>query len=86
MADQPMVVGRCVPLSPSIVRGRVDLGLPRYRLAVDDSSHYYLIPDERRREWWEWCESQDARDGIVPDWAKRIDGWSHFTFTDPRED
>lgn len=58
----------------------------RYRLAQDDSCHWYLIPADRQKDWWDWMESEDAKLGVEPEWAKRIDGWSLLTFTDPQED
>lgn len=62
---------------------REQMNPTRYRLGSDGDGHYYLFPDDKRKDWWDWV---DSRSEDVPDWAKRIDGYTHFTFTDPQED
>lgn len=62
---------------------REQMNPTRYRLGSDGDGHYYLFPDDKRKDWWAWVES---RSDEVPDWARQIDGYTHFTFTDPQED
>ena len=62
---------------------REQMSPTRWRLSSDNDGHYYLFPDDKRKDWWDWV---DSRSEDVPDWAKRIDGYTHFTFTDPQED
>lgn len=51
-----------------------------FQIVGDDSGHEYVIPIVRRAHWAQWIDSQDWQDGIVPEYAERIDG--HFTILD----
>ncbi len=61
----------------------------RYFLAQDQSTHWYLVPAERRQDWDAWCnlDEDDAASWERPDWASRLDGDpSRVTFAEPRDD
>ena len=50
--------------------------MPEYRyvkvdIVRDDSSHRYVIPSDRRHEWWAWVDSGDWDE---PYYAIRMDG------------
>lgn len=56
----------------------------RYFLSQDNDAHWYLIPDERREEWYQFvnCDGYDD----VPEFAQRLNTSHEFiTFTDPKE-
>lgn len=54
----------------------------RFRLAQDDSSHWYVIPVERSEEWSKWEESGEWD---VPEWAVELGGSpTNVTFSDWR--
>ena len=58
----------------------------RYFLTVDNSSHWYIVPVERREEWNDWREipETDERAWFAPDYATAVDGApGRVTFTDP---
>jgi hypothetical protein len=68
----------------------------RYFIGTDDSCHTYLVPETKRAEWQKWEEfqstdstkwSQEECDyaWTTPEYARRIDGWSSLTFTDPKD-
>lgn len=53
----------------------------KYALVQDDSCHWYLVPWEKKDEFWEYIdavENFDYSSGDIypqePEWAKRIDG------------
>lgn len=46
----------------------------RYTLVQDDGSHWYIIPADKEEEFHAWLESEDAEDGIAPDWANHFGG------------
>jgi hypothetical protein len=87
---------RAVQVVPN-VGTRVDLkDAPRFFIGTDDSAHYYLVQEANRAEWekWEAFQSTDSTAWsidecnyawTVPDYARRIDGWSSLHFTDPKE-
>lgn len=58
----------------------------RYFLAHDNSGHDYVVPVERKEEWFAWLEipEDDERSWDVPEYARQVDG--RLTFTDPRDD
>lgn len=59
----------------------------RYRLAQDDSCHWYLIPADKATEWEDWAYSEEAELGDTPEWASRLNGYPGLvTFEKPEED
>lgn len=58
----------------------------RYFVGHDNSGHDYLVPVERRDEFWAWAElpEDDEAGWETPDYATMIGGV--LTFTDPKED
>ena len=48
----------------------------RYFLDSDDDGHWYLVPCDRRAEWFEWHEipSDDEPSWDVPEFAYRLNG------------
>lgn len=62
--------------------------MQRFRLGSDDSGHDYLYPVEHEAEWQAWRDipEDDERSWEAPAFARRIDGVSSITFTDPQED
>lgn len=50
----------------------------KYCLVGDDSGHDYVIPSDKRDEWYELMEDD------VPDWAERVEGG--LEFENPSED
>lgn len=56
----------------------------RYFIGVDNSSHRYYVPVDRRKEFEAWSEldEEDESGWDAPEYATLIDG--EFTFTDPR--
>lgn len=46
----------------------------KFILQRDDDAHWYVIPADKQEEWAEWLESEDAEDGILPDFAEEIGG------------
>lgn len=60
------------------------MGRERFRLAQDDSSHWYIIPADQEDAWVTWFELDEGDDKWdVPEWAVRIDGSpTNVTFTD----
>jgi hypothetical protein len=59
------------------------MGEVRYTEVTDDSSHHYIIPVDRIKDWNDWYYSEDAELGHLPDYAKSIDGGT-LTFTNPK--
>lgn len=63
------------------------MSLMRYFFDQDDSSHWYLIPENLREEWYRLSEIEDSWE--LDEWQQfencRIDGISSWTFTDPKE-
>lgn len=59
---------------------------PRFRFVTDNDCHDYLIPADRYGEWdaWRNIPSDDEASWEPPGFAIAIDGYSTFTFTDPR--
>lgn len=55
-----------------------------YTEDTDQSSHHYLIPEDKLEEWGKFKEipEDDERCWDVPEWAERIDGGRLF-FTNP---
>jgi hypothetical protein len=70
-------------LATGTITGRLQ---PRYFLAQDDDSHWYLVPEQNRAEWEAWrnLPSTDERTWEHPDFAKPIDGPHTLTFADPQ--
>lgn len=57
--------------------------MKRMCLVQDDSSHWYVIPAEKRADWEAWLDSEDAEDGILPEWADGLNRHpSFYSFTD----
>lgn len=47
----------------------------RYCLVQDESAHWYVIPVNRREDWYRFVESLDKDDCPVPDgWAVPVGG------------
>jgi hypothetical protein len=62
--------------------------MQRYFFSQDNSSHWYLVPADKRSEWSLWCglDEDDERAWDAPKWAQRIDGavqW--WTFEAPKD-
>ena len=59
----------------------------RYFLDQDNSSHWYLVQEDKREEWTAWLDLpfDDPKGWDAPDFAKPIDGFWNITFTDPQE-
>jgi hypothetical protein len=45
-----------------------------YVFESDGDGHFYVIPAARMKDWAVWIDSQDAQDGIEPDWADIVGG------------
>jgi len=59
--------------------------MARFRVVQDESCHWYIIPENKKDEWDEWAVSDDAMDGVVPDWAEEANMHVSFlTFKDPK--
>lgn len=60
----------------------------RYKIAEDNSCHYYLIPANKQKEWDEWLNipEDDERSWDAPNFAVAIDGWHRLTFENPIEE
>lgn len=59
----------------------------RYFFAQDESSHWYIIPERLRAEWYEWTQlDPDNEDSwSPPKGARRLDGGPQaVTFENPR--
>lgn len=54
----------------------------RYTIVSDESSHKYLIPADRRDQWYSFLDSEEAELGRTPDWARQIEG-ALLTFESP---
>lgn len=48
----------------------------RWILTQDQSSHWYLVPESKRREWDAWCEisDDDDRSWEPPPYAVSVGG------------
>lgn len=60
----------------------------RYFFDQDNSSHWYLVDADKRKDWDAWNElDEDDEEGWEePDYATRINGGaSNYTFADPIE-
>lgn len=70
-------------LATGTITGRLQ---PRFFLAQDDDSHWYLVPEQNRAEWEAWTNisKDDPASWNVPDFAKSIDGPHTLTFADPQ--
>ena len=60
--------------------------MQRYFIGSDNSGHDYLVPVEKRDEFWAWSEmdEDDPASWEAPEYVKRCEGG--LTFTDPRFD
>lgn len=58
----------------------------KYFLSQDNSCHWYVIPDDKRQEWEDWCnlDEDDEASWNVPEFAIEVGG-SPFrvTFENP---
>jgi len=45
-----------------------------YILIQDNDCHWYVIPVDKKNEWFKWEESDDYELGVIPDWAKEVNG------------
>lgn len=62
-------------------------GRERYFFAQDESSHWYIIPERLRAEWYEWTQlDPDNEDSwSPPNGARRLDGGPQaVSFENPR--
>lgn len=64
----------------------VDLPFPdkRFFLAQDNDCHWYVIPEENRKDWERWVDldQEDEDSWTVPPFAIRVNGSaSRVTFT-----
>lgn len=56
----------------------------RYTLVQDESCHWYLIPADKKKEFYAWFETEDYENGIEPDWANHFgSGPEQVTFENP---
>jgi len=58
----------------------------RYFLDTDASSHWYIVPLSKKKEWEDWCnlDEDDEAAWSAPSFAERIGGSPTLvTFTDP---
>ena len=58
----------------------------QFFLGRDQSSHWYVIPEEHRAAWEEWCDldEDDEASWIAPKFAIPVNGSpSNVTFTNP---
>lgn len=61
---------------------------PTYRRCFfdqDESSHNYLVNQDRRQDWDDWLAQAPDGNDPDPEIAVRIDGVSAWTFENPRE-
>jgi len=45
-----------------------------YTLVSDDDGHWYVIPVAKQSEFTKWLNSDDAQDGVSPEWAEAVGG------------
>jgi squalene cyclase len=45
-----------------------------YVFESDEDGHFYVIPKARIKDWCAWLSSEDAKNGVEPDWADAIGG------------
>jgi hypothetical protein len=60
--------------------------MSRYFLSQDQSSHWYLVPVEKRDEWEAWAsiDEDDERAWMAPEYATALGGGPNLvTFSDP---
>jgi len=43
-------------------------------LIQDNDCHWYVIPDDKRQEWFAWCESENYGYEDLPSWANEVGG------------
>lgn len=58
----------------------------RFFLSQDKDSHWYLIPEDKREDWYTWCDldTDDDASWDVPSYAEAINGPpSVVTFSSP---
>lgn len=55
----------------------------RFLLRQDLSSHWYVIPAERKAAWDAWCDLDEDDEAAwdAPEWATEIDSPHHLVFT-----
>jgi hypothetical protein len=46
----------------------------KYTLIQDDSSHWYVIPQDKKEDWLKWLESEESENGIIPNYADSVGG------------
>lgn len=49
--------------------------MKKYCLVSDDSGHSYVIPSDRKDDWYKFCDMEDWN---VPEWAKYVEGDLEF--------
>lgn len=49
-------------------------------LTQDDDCHWFIIPEAKEQEWFDWLETDSADNGDIPDWALPIDGPHRISF------
>lgn len=54
----------------------------RFLLRQDQSSHWYVIPEERAEAWRAWADLDEDDEAAwdAPEWATRIDSPYHLVF------
>ena len=57
----------------------------KFFLDRDDSSHWYLVPLDKSKEWRRWSrlDEDDPKYGITPQFAKMINSPFNITFENP---
>ena len=60
--------------------------MSRFRFVTDDDGHNYIIPADRLDDWDTFLNSEAAKDGDVPIWAKNINAVHRWSFARPEED
>lgn len=47
-----------------------------YIEVCDDDCHYYVIPEEKKEDWYQWLE-EDPDYAYLPEYAEQVE---HFRF------
>lgn len=67
----------------------------RYFLDTDGDCNFFVIPVARKDDWYKWVDQDfsipadsplwDTIDWDPPEYATALDGYTSFTFTDPKK-